>query len=1294
VPNAPLTLAPTSMKERKAPCPKGTRRNKKTGLCVPNTIKPNAATVNAPAPATVPGPAPATGPGPGPTSLAPTSLAPGPTSLAPTSLTVDLESVDPDAPLNIQNQKKNKLELLERAELTSFGASDYDFLYPNLNDPAFNVKLSERKEFNDNKYDGDIYPDVSTQADLLCNSAFELAPHQIFVRNFLSFQTPYNSLLLYHGLGSGKTCSAISVAEEMRDYIMQMGISSQIMIVASPNVQTNFRVQLFDEHKLKLVDGLWNIRDCIGNKFLKEINPMNMKDLSKANVIKQIHRLIDTYYSFYGYVEFANAISKASLVDDSSLTEQQKKNVIKTKLRQVFNNRLIIIDEVHNIRITEDNKDKRVPEELLKLIQNVTTLRLLLLSATPMFNSYKEIVWLVNLMNMNDRRATIETRDVFNKDGSFKVSPTGEDIGRQLLERKATGYISFVRGENPYTFPYRLWPKEFAPAQTFPEIKYPTTQLNGTSALNQPIEHLSLYLTEIGEYQQLGYNYIIQRIKGGHIGNYKQMPNLENIETFGYTMMQEPLQALNMLYPDERLLEAEPTFNSRDLVGTEGLKRMMTYVEDPSTYFRSKFAYKESTLEQYGRLFAPTEIGKYSSKIKTICERILQSKGIVLVYSEYKSAGLVPLALALEELGFTRAGAGTGNGQSLFAVPPTAKRAGSQYVMITGERGFSPNPAADIKMATNEDNITGGVVKVVLISQTGAEGLDLKYIRQIHILEPWYNMNRVEQIIGRGVRTCSHKALPFAQRNVEIYLYGSLMREDVKEETADLYIYRLAETKAIQIGKVSRVLKEISIDCILNYGQTNFTEENMAANGVKPVTLELSSGLKLENYKVGDKPYSAICDYMESCAYVCRPGVKDPEKEARLDTYNETFIMTNNDKLIYKIKQLMKERFFYRKKDLVALVNVVKPYSLVQINAALHLLVEDKMEYLIDKYGRTGHLVNVGDLYLFQPLELNQPNSSIYDRSVPLDYKHDKIMIKLPKEIKVNEAIIKIKEKDLTADIYAKLKSNYALGTTKQIILKGEKNWYMFCQLGLAFLEKNGYPIKTLHQLVAEHMVDELLLPDILIILPDLETNPIYESEEVFKYIKAYMKSQMVKAKSLKGFLWKDKGKEVLLIKEREKEEWRLAEPEDIKDFKPIFDERKTNILANLNALMGFMNNFKTDEMVVFKTKNVTNARDAGARCDQNSNKGKAIDILNTIVGSTSIGETNVGSTSIGDTNYKYPPDKNISQKELCIIQEMYLRLYDKERKDKKRWFLSPPEAVLTAIEKYSTVIKKGKNKK
>ena len=80
-----------------------------------------------------------------------------------------------------------------------------------------------------------------------------------------------------------------------------------------------------------------------------------------------------------------------------------------------------------------------------------------------------------------------------------------------------------------------------------------------------------------------------------------------------------------------------------------------------------------------------------------------------------------------------------------------------------------------IKLLTNSDNKNGTSVKVVLISQAGSEGLDFKFIRQVHILEPWYNMNRIEQVIGRGVRTCSHKLLPFEERNVEIYMYSTLV---------------------------------------------------------------------------------------------------------------------------------------------------------------------------------------------------------------------------------------------------------------------------------------------------------------------------------------------------------------------------------------------------------------------------------------------------------------------------------------------------------------------------------------
>jgi hypothetical protein len=218
-----------------------------------------------------------------------------------------------------------KKELIERETLTEHPEAN-PYLYPNLNDKQFNIKIATKKEFNDTKYDGTIYDDIKQQADILAKADFELQPHQAFVKNFMSFQTPYSSLLLYHGLGSGKTCSAIGVCEEMRDYMKQMGITKRIIIVASENVQDNFKLQLFDERKLKLVDGLWNIRACTGNKLLKEINPMNMKGMTREKVISQIKNLINTYYIFFGYVQFANYIIKTMNYNEEVEKQTFKKN--------------------------------------------------------------------------------------------------------------------------------------------------------------------------------------------------------------------------------------------------------------------------------------------------------------------------------------------------------------------------------------------------------------------------------------------------------------------------------------------------------------------------------------------------------------------------------------------------------------------------------------------------------------------------------------------------------------------------------------------------------------------------------------------------------------------------------------------------------------------------------------------------------------------------------------------------------------------------------------------------------
>ena len=453
------------------------------------------------------------------------------------------------------NKDKLDVELKNREELEKF-KNDNEYLYPNLDDPNFNAKIANKKEFSDTKYDGSIY-DVEEYAEILKTADYELLPQQAFVRNFLSFQTPYNSLMLFHGLGSGKTCSAIGVCEEMRDYLKQMGINKRIIIVASPNVQDNFKLQLFDERKLKEVDGIWSMKGCLGNKLLKEINPTGIKGLKREKVIQQVKNVINASYSFQGYVQFSNEIVRKS----------GKTGNMETKIKNLeieYSNSLVVIDEVHNIRISDDNENKNVAKNLMFLVSVVSNVRLLLLSATPMFNSYKEIVWLLNLMNMNDRRGIISVSDIFDKNGNWKIDADGTEIGKEMLIRKATGYVSYVRGENPYTFPFRVYPDKFSVKNTFTmSEEYPKYQINGKKISNdKKITKLSLFLNLVGEYQELGYKYIIDRLRSRgeryqmtKKGTQRNLAAFSTLKSFGYTDLQIPIESLNIVYPYDGLDE-------------------------------------------------------------------------------------------------------------------------------------------------------------------------------------------------------------------------------------------------------------------------------------------------------------------------------------------------------------------------------------------------------------------------------------------------------------------------------------------------------------------------------------------------------------------------------------------------------------------------------------------------------------------------------------------------------------------------------------------------------------------
>ena len=775
---------------------------------------------------------------------------------------------------------------------------------------------------------------------------------------------------------------------------------------------------------------------------------------------------------------------------------------------------------------------------------------------------------------------------------------------------------------------------------------------------------LSLYLTNVGEYQQLGYNYIIEKLKAGDFGGNKQMPSFENMEAFGYTLLQRPLEALNMIFPDERLTTEGSELDARELVGKEGISRIMKYKE--TSVFKGDYEFKTDT---YGKVFSLEEIGKYSGKIKNICESVKNSEGVVLVYSQYIEGGLVPIALALEEMGLIRAG----GRKSLFKSKPTEtvdaltmkpksevseNFSAASYIMISGDKLLSPNNKEDVDLATNPDNFNGSKVKVILISQAGSEGLDFKFIRQVHILDPWYNMNRIEQIIGRAVRTCSHKLLPFLMRNVELYRYGSLV-EKTREEAADLYVYRLAELKSIQIGAVSRLLKEVAVDCLLNYEQTGFTVSDMN----RTVSQKLSTGQTIE-YQVGDRPYSSTCDYQEKCSYKCMPSADITEEDITYDTYNENFIMMNVDKITSRIRQLFMERFYYKKERLIMEINAVKNYPIIQINAALTQLIDDKNEYISDRFGRLGRLINIGDLYLFQPLELTDPNISIYDRSVPVQYKRNKLVFDIPKE--VTEAVIKIdkrKGKKAAAkvpgnDIITSMQNNFDLTQIPQELEAKADNWYQFCSLAIPVLLSKGFDKLIINTMVIHHMIESLRFSETLDLINYIEQKDDMTPLETI--VKEYFNSLEMKNQGITGILLQENGKQKLIVANKTSPRvWSVAQPLDYEDLRDNIAKIVTSIIPmreKLNTIIGFMVLFKKSYMV-FKMRDVSKSRNTGARCDQGSKIG-AIQKLN----------------AIADEEI-YSRKAKESQLEICVVTELMMRIFDKTRKDDKRWFLTPGEA-------------------
>jgi len=865
----------------------------------------------------------------------------------------------------------NEKEALDSRDGAAF--SDYvegQFgLYPDLDDPRFHEKLFHKLEFAENKQLS--LAQLKEKADTICNpnAEFELSPVQRFVSRYLSAQCPYQSALLYHGVGVGKTCAAISIAESY----LHIFPNKKVIIVAPPNIQPNFRRTIFDIDAVKISEDENTpntLKGCTADYYLRRTGTEFEKE--KSVITSRVRDFINARYEFMGYIQFQRYIERVKASDRSDSA---------AALRLEFEGRLVIIDEAHNLRdvpgeSSDDNIDsaggddevadaaagKKLSPTLTELLEIVHGMKLVLMTATPMYNNYKEIIFLLNLLLKNDKRIELTESDIFKPNSDFQVG------GEEKLGNAAAAYISFMRGENPLSFPVRLFPETLKGGRPVPKMAaWPEFNPKGDPTGNTSYV-MKLPLVPVS-------------YEGASLEAYASISNLANLSVSSIDTM---VQSGNWLYPVEGVA---PEARIRDA----GFDACFRQSSGGSIQFTA-------TNEDLGWM-TKDGLGAVSPKAKFILDALQGAKGVSFVYSRFIKSGALPLVLVLEANGYTPYGRDTpmlrngpqapGGRQCAKCSRKEQEHKGAghvfrpaKYILLTGRNTLSPNNAAMVAAARSDANKDGALIKVIVGSQVASEGIDLRFVREIYVFDSWFHLNKMEQVLGRGVRTCSHSLLDKKERNTTIYLLVNVLPEE-DAETADLYMYRVAMNKAIQMGKVSRVLKRYALDCNLNIDAIL-----IPAGSLDPQTQEDAQGAPRQ-VEFNDTEFTAICDWIDTCTYECAKKMEKPINIATADrsTYDEFSAKWHEAELRDAVRAIFQEN----EQPAFRFEEIREIMSAIPTSALRGLLADivGNHSFRIKIGKKEGYIEFRNGYYLFQPYGLLDTNLPLSLRIQDYPVKRD-----------------------------------------------------------------------------------------------------------------------------------------------------------------------------------------------------------------------------------------------------------------------------------------------------------------
>jgi hypothetical protein len=619
----------------------------------------------------------------------------------------------------------------------------------------------------------------------------EVTTYQKFVGQYLNFQSPFKDMLIYHGVGAGKTNTVINLYNLLFNYTPNWNIF--ILIPAA------------------LHDDPW----------IKDIS----KWMNKKEYNKRLSNIIFIHYdSPFADRDFLEKVKTA----DSSKTSMFVIDEAQRFIGNVYNN--IYSKKGKRAQVIYDYIQQEKKE-------NYNT-RVVLLSATPIVNIAFEFALIFNLMRPDTFPAS---EAIFEQ---LYISSTNftslNENTKNLFQRRILGLVSYYIGATPDKYAQKT-----VHYVNLTMDKYHEEIYNHFEKIEEHKEKIRLQMSrgKIGSdegstylaYTRQSCNFVFPNINSKVNGEGRPRPSQFKVrdEDAEIVDLGKNIDKRNKLVKNkEEVLLYVKAIHQYINTFIDYLKDILrkdkenkyTLSDDVNKFYKNyNGSFTDFMLNEKNKSNLFNALYKSSPKFINIIFNILKTKGTVLIYSNYvEMEGLQLLKIYLNFFNFISLDEDKSFNKT------TLKNDGKYdfHRFIEYHGSIDTDIRRINKMIFNQSiNMYGKNIKIIMISPAGAEGLNLHNVRQVHILEPYWHEVRIEQVIGRALRYCHHKDLPLEERKVDIFRY-KMVRPSGKE-TTDEKMENLSRKKNTVLLSFIEAVKESAVDCEL------FKNHNMMGSKYK-----------------------------------------------------------------------------------------------------------------------------------------------------------------------------------------------------------------------------------------------------------------------------------------------------------------------------------------------------------------------------------------------------------------------------------------------------------------------------